>query len=626
MQKQPLPRTRTTFTLALILLSACATAVAGSSTHPWIKAEGARFVNDLGEQVTLKGCNVGNWLLLEMWMLAIDHGQFRDQYDFEENLSRRFGRPERERLMDLYRENWIKPRDFAIIKSFGFNTVRLPFNYRLLQDDERPFALRKDAFEWLDRGIEMAEAEGLYVILDMHGVPGGQSVDHPTGRVEQNKLWENPVYADRTAWLWRQIADRYRDRASVAGYDVINEPYADFNTDIRPQLKAVFGKIYDAIREVDERHIVFAPAPLWGGHAFYGSPEENGWTQVAFTEHHYPGLFGDSPTKQSHGRFVYRELPEKHAFIERVRVPMFIGEWNPVFESLGGGDLMRRYFDIYESYGWAAAMWSYKILHREGGVVRDNWYMVSNAKTLHQLDFKTAPIEEIEDYFRWFGSMEYVIDEPMRTALVRENPIYVDLPMPAPPMAEPPHRDALEVWQAADVGEAIEGGQRRDGDDALTIYGGGHDIWTDNDAFRFVCREIEGDFVMTTRIDHLGATSVYAKAGIMARASLDNNSAHVLIHAFPDGQLARGLRHEQGAMMSQADVPNDQLPVYVRLSRRGHTFVGEFSLDGMNWRPAGTPVEVPAIGKTCLLGLAVLSHNAGALTEARFTSITIESW
>ena len=77
--------------------------------------------------------------------------------------------------MEVYRDNWITPRDFKIIKSFGFNTIRLPFNYRLLQDDEKPFELKKDAFKWLDRAIEMAEAEGIYVILDMHGVPAGRA-------------------------------------------------------------------------------------------------------------------------------------------------------------------------------------------------------------------------------------------------------------------------------------------------------------------------------------------------------------------------------------------------------------------------------------------------------------------
>ena len=341
--------------------------------YNWLSTRGTQIVNEADEPVILRGCNVGNWFLLEMWMLTIDHGQFHDQYEFEANLAERFGEAQKDRLMDIYRENWITPRDLAIISSFGFNTIRLPFNYRLLQEDDKPFELKKDAFKWLDRAIEMAEAEGLYVILDMHGVPGGQSIDHTTGRSGQNKLWDDPVNGKRTAWLWKQIAQRYRDRQSVAGYDVINEPYGDLKADVRPILFEIFTQIHDAIREVDQRHIVFAPAPIFGGHGFYGKPADHGWINVAFTEHHYPGLFGGEPSMRTHGNFIHRTLPEKQAMLEEAQAPMFIGEWNPVFENLGGGDLMRRYFDEYAGLGWAATLWSYKILHNEGGVIDDTW-------------------------------------------------------------------------------------------------------------------------------------------------------------------------------------------------------------------------------------------------------------
>ena len=52
--------------------------------------------------------------------------------------------------MELYRQNWITDRDFKIVRSFGFNVVRVPFNYTLLEDDERPMQLKPDAFKWLD--------------------------------------------------------------------------------------------------------------------------------------------------------------------------------------------------------------------------------------------------------------------------------------------------------------------------------------------------------------------------------------------------------------------------------------------------------------------------------------------
>lgn len=588
-----------------------------------LSTRGTLIVDEAGDKVALKGCNIGNWFLLEMWMLAIDHGQFSDQYSFEGNLTERFGEAEKDRLMGIYRENWITPRDFANIKSFGFNTIRLPFNYRLLQDDDKPFELKEDAFEWLDRAIELAEAEGIYVILDMHAVPGSQSIDHPSGRVDQNKLWGEPVYGQRTAWLWKQIADRYKDRKSVAGYDVINEPYGNFSMDVRPELLRIFKEIYAAIREVDDKHIIWAPSGISGGHGFYGNPHENGWTDVGFTEHHYPGLFGSNPSPGTHGNFIYRTFPEKQADLDKVQTPMFIGEWNPVFENIGGGDLMRRYFDEYGERGWAATIWSYKILHPEGGNISDNWYMVSNAKPLDRPDFETASVEDIETYFKWFSTMEYVIDEPMRLALTRPDPVDVDLPIPPPPMTEAPHHDDWPGWTATDINDSHPGGQQVHAEDEVTIYGGGTDIWNQSDQFRLVWKEVKGDFVITTTLVKLRDTHGYTKAGIMARANLTAGSAHALIHAFPGGKASMGYRTENDGFMKEDQAETLGEPLYLKLTRKGNTLTGEYSADGETWQVAGNPVIIQDLGKSCHLGLAVLSHETSALTAAHFKDIKI---
>ena len=80
------------------------------------------MVDPSDQPVTLRGCNLGNWLMIEPWMLGgcldvPDQGQLTDI------LSRRFGHERGTRLLDLYRESYITPRDFALIKSFGFNLV-----------------------------------------------------------------------------------------------------------------------------------------------------------------------------------------------------------------------------------------------------------------------------------------------------------------------------------------------------------------------------------------------------------------------------------------------------------------------------------------------------------------------
>jgi glucan 1,3-beta-glucosidase len=124
--------------VALLLGAGGVPAASPDADLPWIRTSEDRFVNAAGEPVLLRGCNLGNWLLLEMWMLAVDEREFPDQHAFETNLVARFGEEEKNRLMQLYRANWITPRDFDVIRSFSFNVVRVPFDHRLVEDEEHP--------------------------------------------------------------------------------------------------------------------------------------------------------------------------------------------------------------------------------------------------------------------------------------------------------------------------------------------------------------------------------------------------------------------------------------------------------------------------------------------------------
>ena len=151
-------------------------------------------------------------------------------------------------------------------------------------------------------GLEMAQAAGVYVVLDLHGAPGGQSNQMHTGQADCNELWSSEEDRKRTAMVWQAVASRYRDRAVVAAYDLLNEPYGDYHTDLSQDLVRLMDQLYSAVRAVDDRHLVFLPGGLGIGIEFYGNPHRRGWHDVGFTEHYYPGLFGDAVAVESHAR------------------------------------------------------------------------------------------------------------------------------------------------------------------------------------------------------------------------------------------------------------------------------------------------------------------------------------
>ncbi|MFH0954002.1 MAG: cellulase family glycosylhydrolase [Verrucomicrobiota bacterium] len=584
-----------------------------------LRADGARIVDTNGTPVILRGCNLGSWHLLEMWMLNVK--DVRDQYGFEAILAERFGEEEKNRLMELYRQNWITPRDFQIIRSFNFNVVRLPFNYRLLEDDARPFHLKENAFRWLDAAVDMAGRAGLYVILDLHGAPGGQSPDHTTGRAEQNRLWPSPANRERTARLWKQIADHFKDNPVVAAYDVLNEPNSGDKAG-KPELE-VFDLVYRAIRSVDQNHLVFAPA---NRHTFefYGAPAQRGWMNVGMTEHFYPGLFGDEPTRETHDLFIARALPGREALLKRWQVPYLVGEFNVVFRKVGGAALMRKYYDLYAERGWAATMWSYKLVTESGGLHEDSWCMVKNRDPAPPFSPRTSSQPEIEAFFQWLGTMEYSYYENLGAALtMKDAPPLPELGYPMLP-AEPPESDKLTAWQATDIGGALPGGQKIYSDASIDIHGGGEDVWSNGDQFRFVWKKVTGDFRLTATLRGLIETHPYAKAGLMLRSSLDPDSAHVLLNIFPGGEILLASRSDKGANTEQTSIAYARLPVRLRLERKGKTVTAGFSADGKTW--SNTPVRVStSLGSAGYAGMAVLSHDNRVLTTGSFEDIKLST-
>jgi hypothetical protein len=61
-----------TVLLACIALASCVRLPRPAEPRlSFLRIEDGRTIDESGRELTLKGCNLGNWLLLEMWMLDI---------------------------------------------------------------------------------------------------------------------------------------------------------------------------------------------------------------------------------------------------------------------------------------------------------------------------------------------------------------------------------------------------------------------------------------------------------------------------------------------------------------------------------------------------------------------------
>jgi outer membrane protein assembly factor BamB len=180
-------------------------------------------------------------------------------------------------------------------------------------------------------------------------------------------------------------------------------------------------------------------------------------------------------------------------------------------------------------------------------------------------------------------------------------------------------------WSCADIGAPPLAGTQSLSGSVWTIAGGGSDIWGSADHFHYVWRPLSGDGTVSVHVISQTNTSTWAKAGLMLRLSTDPSAPFYDVMMTPANGVAVQYRAATGGSAQQAvDLSSLTLPVYLRITRSGTTYSASTSPDGVTWKTiVGSTVAIPALGGTLLAGLAVTSHNNGALSTATFDTVTM---
>ena len=116
-------------------------------------------------------------------------------------------------------EEYTTRRDLERIAQWGFDHVRLPFDYDVLEPDEHPYVYREEGFAYIDRCLEWCEACGLNMVLDFHLAPD-QNIYPPS---VPNPLFRDAPGTQRYRALWRAIARRYKGVGGRLIFDLLNE-------------------------------------------------------------------------------------------------------------------------------------------------------------------------------------------------------------------------------------------------------------------------------------------------------------------------------------------------------------------------------------------------------------------
>jgi N-acetylneuraminic acid mutarotase len=179
------------------------------------------------------------------------------------------------------------------------------------------------------------------------------------------------------------------------------------------------------------------------------------------------------------------------------------------------------------------------------------------------------------------------------------------------------------TWTDLDIGSpAIPGGATVNASNgAVTVHGGGADIWNQSDQFNFDYQTLTGNGTVITKVTAETNTNSWAKAGIMLRENVASDSRFVLLALAPSGKVALQARTATHTTPPVSDVINGTLNVWLKLTRAGSLFTGYSSTDDKTWTTVGSTTITMV--NNIFAGLAVTAHDNTKSCTATFSNFAI---
>ncbi|HEY2508709.1 MAG TPA: glycoside hydrolase family 5 protein [Streptosporangiaceae bacterium] len=341
------------------------------SSLPWLRVAGPGIATEAGEPISLRGIGIGGWLNMENFITGYAGTESLQRAA----LRRAMGEEAYQAFFDRFTDCFFGNADAGYLASLGLNCVRVPVNYLLLQDDADPLRVRGSGLDLLEQVVSTCAAHGIYTILDLHALPGGQNAHwHSDNPTHVASFWAHRVFQDQVVALWEQIAGRFSANPAVAGYNPVNEPADPDGTMIGP----FYARLADAIRARDPRHMLFLDGNRYGTEfSMLGELLPN--TVYAVHDYALPGIAaGSTYPGTTRGQWFDRDVLmqtflDRTQFMRATGTPIWVGEFGPVYTGEPARDdmryaLLRDQLEIYAEHGASWSIWTYKDLGLQGVV------------------------------------------------------------------------------------------------------------------------------------------------------------------------------------------------------------------------------------------------------------------
>jgi endoglycosylceramidase len=270
-------------------------------------------------------------------------------------------------------------------KSWGIDVLRVPFTWAAVEPtqgaDDEAFLKRYDAL------IDAAWSRGIWSVVDLHqdvyaenfcgdGFPSWTIPDpKPAPHHDNCGAWGLEYFGDKEVaaafdrlWasgstvqagvvaVWDRMVARYKDRAGVLGFEVLNEPgwgTQDVTKFEAGSLTQFFAVMTPRMRAAAPTSLVFLDPT-----GFAGTTMSTGLTLpkgdgIVFAPHFYP-LNNNPPA-------VGDKLQPWSVLGKQWNVPVFLGEFGAQSTSAQGPDYITAVFDALDAYGMHGTQWEYSV-------------------------------------------------------------------------------------------------------------------------------------------------------------------------------------------------------------------------------------------------------------------------
>ncbi len=295
---------------------------------------------------------------------------------------------------------WSRSLDSILdqVKSLGYNCLRLPFSNDVLRNQSKPtgidFSLNPQlqgltSLGVMDEVIAAAGRRGIKVILDRHR-PDSNG---------QSELWYSASCSEQQ-WLddWATLAQRYKDKSTVIGMDLHNEPHGsaswgDGNAATDWRLAA--QKAGNRILQINPNLLIVVEGveraggtSYWWGGNLKGAGSAPVVLQTAnrcvYSTHDYATsvfrqTWFDSPSFPTNLTAIWDE--HWGYLIKGQIAPVLVGEFGSTLQSPTDGAWLKTLSQYLKDNGVSFTYWCLNPNSGDtGGILKDDWMTVDRAK------------------------------------------------------------------------------------------------------------------------------------------------------------------------------------------------------------------------------------------------------